>query len=490
MTMKLFSLEVLSAIVVALPPFFVLAQQGETYVVPCRNAFWNEMQLSLNEFYESTDGLGSMDTAMWIGIDDPIYGSMYWTFGNSSKDDGATPGRPASIDDHFEIGSISKTFGATANLLLMESGEYPDFTLNATVREVAPTDFVDMFPQYADFTMAQLMGMQTDIPDFFNDPDGLLPQLMGHTSLRYTIPEIVAFAMQRYPEKVPEDCEFNGVEEIGPKCAAYSSPNILVMEHIAEHLTGRPMQQLVRELVLEPLGMSFPDDVDLPLRNGSGVRPDPAPVPYATAACVESFNKTGATIQTGDDLSEISRVIPQVGTAGSMYATVVDLLRWAATGTGDDLFASKETIDRRHDYVYFSLIQSYGLGQYRFNDGTPDCLNCWYGHDGESLGFTSFAYRNDGFNASIAGGVATCGQGANYIAMEEYVLKIKERIDAVANGMVLVVPSEEECNASSSTENKTTDSETETTFSAETSAGAFTMSCAMVVTMSASILLL
>lgn len=106
------------------------------------------------------------------------------------------------------------------------------------------------------------------------------------------------------------------------------------------------------------------------------------------------------------------------------------------------------------------------------------------------LGFTSFAYRNNGYNVLIAGGVATCGHSANYVAMEEYVLKIKEQIDAVENGMVLVVPSEEECNSSSSTENKTTDSKTETTFAAETSAGASMMSCAMVSTMAASILLL
>ncbi len=140
MTMKLFKLQFPSAIIVAQPPFFVF---------PCCNTFWNKMQISWNEFYKSTNRFSSMGMAVWIGIDEPIYVSMYWTFGNSSKDDRATPGRPASINNHFKIGSISKMFGATINLLLMESGKYPDFTLNAMVQEVSSTDFADMFPQYA-----------------------------------------------------------------------------------------------------------------------------------------------------------------------------------------------------------------------------------------------------------------------------------------------------------------------------------------------------
>ena len=42
---------------------------------------------------------------------------------------------PATVDDHFGIGSISKTFGATTYLRLAEEGV---LDLDATVVDVAP----------------------------------------------------------------------------------------------------------------------------------------------------------------------------------------------------------------------------------------------------------------------------------------------------------------------------------------------------------------
>lgn len=135
----------------------------------------------------------------------------------------------------------------------------------------------------------------------------------------------------------------------------------------------------------------------------------------------------------------------------------------------------------------------YGLGQYIFDDGviTPNWWNSWYGHDSELLGFTSFAYRHDGYNASIAGGVSSCGGlGVNFLAMESYMSKIQGWMDATANGMVLVVSSEEEYNASSSTANMTTDSEMETLSAVETLSGVIMMPCTVILTMAASMLLL
>ena len=83
--------------------------------------------------------------------------------GNSSDtDETYPPDISATIDDHFYIGSISKTFGATVNLQLIEQGL---FALNQTLESIIP-DFSSKYPQYANYTPADLMGMQTLVPDF------------------------------------------------------------------------------------------------------------------------------------------------------------------------------------------------------------------------------------------------------------------------------------------------------------------------------------
>lgn len=106
----------------------------------------------------------NQSTAWWVGFSHPTHGDHYWVYGNSSDtDETFPPDTPASIDDHFYIGSISKTFGATVNLQLIEQGL---FGLNQTLDSIIP-DFVEEFPQYLNYTPADLMGMQTLVPDFF-----------------------------------------------------------------------------------------------------------------------------------------------------------------------------------------------------------------------------------------------------------------------------------------------------------------------------------
>lgn len=235
------------------------------------------MHASLKVHHDTSVDLGTNDLAFWVGVNDPVYGEMYWTFGNATLD---PDGTLASLQDHFEIGSISKGFGATVNLFLMESGDYPEYTLEATVQDLVPELALE-FPEYANYTTLELMAMQTKVPDFLNDPNGMVADIVRDPTQRWSISEIVEFAMQSYP--TPPDDDVCLGSEIGPECTAYSTTNILVMEYIAESVTGKTMQVLVRQLVLEPLEMKTPQDTDLPLRDSSGVRPAPEPGMSAVA---------------------------------------------------------------------------------------------------------------------------------------------------------------------------------------------------------------
>ena len=60
--------------------------------------------------------------AMWIALTHPHYGDMYFVFVNSTSTVPGTspPDLPATLNNTFQISSISKTFLGTAMLLLEE----------------------------------------------------------------------------------------------------------------------------------------------------------------------------------------------------------------------------------------------------------------------------------------------------------------------------------------------------------------------------------
>lgn len=123
----------------------------------------DEYHTRMGELLDETFANQNQSTASWVGFSHPTHGDQYWVFGNSSDTDMTyPPDVPATTDDHFYIGSISKTFGATVNLKLIEQGL---FGLNQTIDTIIP-DFVVEFPEYSNYTPADLMGMQTLVPDF------------------------------------------------------------------------------------------------------------------------------------------------------------------------------------------------------------------------------------------------------------------------------------------------------------------------------------
>jgi len=319
--------------------------------------------------------------ALWFGISDPFYGRVYWTFGFANKGSST----PATANDHFQIGSISKSFGATVILLLAERG---DLSLVDTIANLAP-ELTAQFPMYADFTVADLLGMQALVPDFLDDPTGLVRNLTADPTLRFSIPEMIQASLRSGQVEVCPQ---------GEECAFYSTTNFLVLEYIAEKITDTPMPQLIADLITKPLDIG--DTVE-PKRDSDGVLPDPTVTPYAGSKCVEEFQQRGTTVDPGADLTELSRAVSSFGIGGNMYSTIRNLVVWAQSGTGDSLLANNTVTDRHVYRTIPSTDRSYGMGQYQLEGN-------WYGHEGGTFGFGSQAYRNDCFNAAYAAAVNTC----------------------------------------------------------------------------------
>ena len=225
---------------------------------------------------------------------------------------------------------------------------------------------------------------------------GLLKQYAQNVSQRYSVEDIVAFALQKYPANP----------------GTYSTTNFVVLDRVAETVSGKTISDLVNEYVFVPLGMTTST---LPGRFDTGVHPEPAATPYAGPSCLGEFVSVGYLgAELYGDLTEISQGIVMSGTGGAVSSTIKDLLTWAKSGTGDSLL-SDEVVKKRHEYdsVLEGSLIVYGMAQYQLGPlgfivhGVE--YEGWYGHNGDAFGFGANAFKNDDLNVAVATGINTCG---------------------------------------------------------------------------------
>jgi CubicO group peptidase (beta-lactamase class C family) len=116
-------------------------------------------------------------------------------------------------------------------------------------------------------------------------------------------------------------------------------------------------------------------------------------------------------IAQGQDITAWAGAYVNTGTGGGMYSTIEDLLRWAKSGTGDSLL-TMATVKARHDYRPISPLGiPYGLGQFVFPEQLPELpafVGGFYGHDGDTIGFSTWAFKNDENGISFASNLNTC----------------------------------------------------------------------------------
>ena len=149
-------------------------------------------------------------------------------------------GRPLTLGDSFEWGSLTKSVTGTVIARLIADGALaPDTTIGAVFPEVA------MRESYRAVTLAQLMRHEA----------GLQPYTL--------LTPAVAERIRAYPGSPPEkrSAFVAGVLQEEPVAApgtqfVYSNADIAVAAAMAERVTGKDWQQLVREYVFAPAGMA------------------------------------------------------------------------------------------------------------------------------------------------------------------------------------------------------------------------------------------
>lgn len=146
-----------------------------------------------------------------------------------------------ALDDRWHIGSDTKAFTSTMIARLVERHV---MSLDDTLATAFPSLAQDMDPAYRNVTVTQLLSHTAGLPALTDDKE--LPEFLAVIQTAEGVREQRAAIARNYLTKPPasKSGEF-----------AYSNIGFIIAGAIAEARTGKTWEQLIRELVFEPLGI-------------------------------------------------------------------------------------------------------------------------------------------------------------------------------------------------------------------------------------------
>jgi D-alanyl-D-alanine carboxypeptidase len=161
----------------------------------------------------------------------------------------SAPGIPATTDMHFRNGAVAMTYMSTVLLQLVDENR---LGLSDKVGKWLPG-----LPAADRVTLEMLVNNTSGYPDYVADP-GFLAANKADPLREWTASELMSYAFNK-DLIYPPGTNWN-----------YSHTNYLVLDAVIEKVTGKPLDEVLRERILEPLG----------LRNtASSVKPDiPSPL--------------------------------------------------------------------------------------------------------------------------------------------------------------------------------------------------------------------
>lgn len=287
-----------------------------------------------------------------VGIWIPGQGSYVAASGVS---DLAT-GKSMRTDDHFRIGSNTKTFTVT---VLLQLADERVLGLDDPVGKYLP--FV---PNGQAITLRMLADMTSGLFSYTEDDDWVVSSF-SEPQRQWAPRELIDVGLAHPPY-------------FGPGTGwHYSNTNTVLLGMLIEQVTGKPIQAVLAERIFIPLGLAhtlWPTDSSMP-------------VPYAH----------GITVQTLDGKqADATDRNPSWGfTAGQMISTLGDMKVWVESYTTGSLI-SPAMQQQRLSYVEFppnTAQKKYALG-IGYDRG-------WLGHTGELPGYNTGGYYLPSKQATI-----------------------------------------------------------------------------------------
>jgi D-alanyl-D-alanine carboxypeptidase len=276
-------------------------------------------------------------------------------------------GESMTPEVHQRIGSVTKTFTAT---LLLQAEDEGLLSLDDTIDQ-----YIKGVPNGDKITLRQMADMTSGIASYTEDKQ------WGEE----------AFADQRRSWK-PEELAQIGIEDSplfdpGTKWH-YSNTNYVLLGLVLEQVTGKPIGDLYREQIIEPLGLkntSFPDQADSSI-----------PEPHAQGYTLQG--------QSDGEPADVTDWNPSwAWTAGAMISTVEDLLVYGrALGTGKGLLSPEQQSERLDSFVSDvpPLNQPPINGELGYGIGLANDKG-WIGHNGELPGYNTYLFYHPELDATV-----------------------------------------------------------------------------------------
>ena len=148
-------------------------------------------------------------------------------------------------DDVISIASTTKTFTAATVLKLVEAGT---LTLDETLAEWLP-EIADNYPGVQGFTLRRLLSGKTGIISFDNTPAySALESIEANAEFSETVTQEELVALTYGEPLFQEDGRSSNIW-------SYTNTADVIVGLMVEKITGRPFSELMREQVIDPLGL-------------------------------------------------------------------------------------------------------------------------------------------------------------------------------------------------------------------------------------------
>ncbi|MFI5572342.1 serine hydrolase domain-containing protein [Streptomyces sp. NPDC051740] len=203
--------------------------------------------------------------------------------------------RPIRSDEHFRIGSQTKTFTAAVVLQLVDEGK---ISLDAAIADYLPGVVTGNGYDGTRITVRQLLQHTSGLAAYV--PQVVVDKPVSNPDGTYDLAELVRKGLSYAPVSAPG----TGF--------TYSNTNYLVLGMLVEKVTGQPVHETVTSRVIEPLGLSrtvfpAPGDRALPAPAVNGYHGVRAGSFYFWTPVLtydpSLFSSAGAMISTLEDLT-------------------------------------------------------------------------------------------------------------------------------------------------------------------------------------------
>jgi D-alanyl-D-alanine carboxypeptidase len=276
--------------------------------------------------------------------------------------------------DQFRIGSVTKTFVATAILQLVEEGK---LRKSDTLSKWYPD-----FPNADEITIDDLLRMRSGIPHYWNEET--LRHYYDNPKQNVTNEDIIEATAAKADQFKPPDQE-----------TEYSDTNYNILGAILEKVSGNDIATQLDQSIISPLGLEntfYPTDDELPGDlHGYGLDPKSG----------EFEDKTTLNPAPSDG-------------AGAMISDMSDLAVWSRALYKGDLLTPKTQQARLEVQRGEGVSASSGYGE-----GIAKLGKLW-GHGGTIAGFSTDMWYLPEEDATIVISVNRCDE--TYVNRSNYVL--------------------------------------------------------------------